>query len=131
MSARDLAKIGVLVANMGVWKGEELISKEWIRRSTIPRHTFSQDQYRWPMDSYGYLWHLDTEKGNIWGSGYGGQYVMIDTTNRLALVQRHNTGNSWLSQALYLRKSTQSSQADLMQIWYGLTRNLPNLAKSK
>ena len=125
MSTRDLAKIGALLAQNGVWKGQQLVSKEWIKKSTTPHHKFSKNDFRWPMDSYGYLWHVDTENNTFWGSGYGGQYMMIDTVNHLSLVQRHYTGNSAISQGYYLVfKNTQSSQVDLMNIWYRLKKIL-------
>jgi CubicO group peptidase (beta-lactamase class C family) len=34
--ARDLAKIGQLMLNDGVWNDEQLLSKEWIKQSTQP-----------------------------------------------------------------------------------------------
>lgn len=123
MSARDLAKIGVLIAQDGIWKGQRIVSSDWINESTEALHQFSKEDFRWPLNAYGYLWHLDTEKKNIWATGYGGQCLMIDTTNQFVLVQRHYTGNSLLSQGLYLRKNTQSRMADLMTVWYTLLRN--------
>ncbi len=120
MSARDFAKIGSLINQKGVWKGRRIVSEEWILESTKPYHEFQEEDKKWPKDAFSYLWTIDTENGNIWGSGYGGQHVMIDTTNQLTLVQRHYTGNSLLSQGLYTLRNTQSSQVDLMQVWYAL-----------
>ncbi len=122
MSARDFAKIGSLISQKGVWKGERIVSEEWINESTKPYHVFSEEDKKWPKDAFSYCWTIDTENGNIWGSGYGGQHVMIDTVNQLTLVQRHYTGNSLLTQGLYTLRNTQSSQVDLMQVWYGLLR---------
>ncbi len=124
MSARDLAKIGSMISQKGKWKGRRIVSEKWLMESTMPYHIFDEEDKVWPRDAYSYLWAVDTENGNIWGTGYGGQYLMIDTTNQLALVQRHFTGNSWLSQGLYLRKDSHGSAVDLMQIWYALLRNL-------
>lgn len=122
MSARDLAKIGSMISQKGIWKGTRIVSEAWIKESTKPYHIFPEEDRNWPKDAYSYLWAIDTQHGNIWGSGYGGQFLMIDTTNQLSLVQRHYTGNSILSQGLYIRKNTQSSPADLMNIWYALLR---------
>lgn len=122
MSTRDLAKIGTMISQKGHWKGKQIVSQKWLVESTQPYHTFSKEDMAWPRDAYSYLWAADTENGNIWGTGYGGQYLMIDTTNQLVLVQRHFTGNSLLSQGLYLRKNTQGSPVDLMQVWYALLR---------
>lgn len=124
MSARDLAKIGSVISQKGVWKGKRIVSEVWIEESTKPYHVFHEEDKVWPIDAYSYLWSVDTEKGNIWGTGYGGQYLMIDTTNQLVLVQRHFTGNSLLAQGLYLMENSQSSPVDLMQVWYTLLRNI-------
>lgn len=125
MSARDFAKIGAMINQKGIWKGKRIVSEKWIIESTTPFHTFDKNNMNWPKDSYGYLWTIDTKRNNIWGTGYGGQMVMIDTTNNLTLVQRHYTGNSVLSQGLYLIQNTQSSQYDLMKVWEILVRNKP------
>lgn len=124
MSARDLAKIGSMMAQKGMWKGKRIVSESWILESTTPYHRFAEENANWPKTAFGYLWAVDTENNNIWGSGYGGQHLMVDTTNQLVLVQRHFTGNSLLSQGIYLTKNTQSATVDLMQVWYGLLRSI-------
>ena len=124
MSARDLAKIGAMLAQKGIWKDQRIVSTSWIVESTTAHHFFENDQ-NWPRDAYAMLWAVDTKNNNIWGTGYGGQFLMIDTTNRISITQRHYTGNSNLSQGMYLMKNTQSSPIDLMNVWYTLLRNLP------
>ncbi len=124
MSARDLAKIGAMMAQKGRWKEKQIVSQAWLELSTQPYHIFSEGKKMWPRDAYAFLWALDTESNNVWGTGYGGQFLMVDTTHQLVLVQRHYTGNSWLSQGRYLMSNTQSSAGDLMQVWYALLRNL-------
>ena len=125
MSARDLARIGAMIINGGMWNGNQIVTKEWLKESMTPRHLLDEEDRQWPKDAFGYLWYIDSESNNIWGTGYGGQMLMIDTTNNLSLVQRHDTGNSLLTQALYLSRSTQGSQVDLMQVWYALLRAQP------
>lgn len=124
MSARDLARIGVLISNKGIWEGERIISEAWIKESTKPHHYYSNADNKWPQTAYAYLWSIDTENSNIWGTGYGGQILMIDTTHKITIVQRHFTGNSLLSQGLYLRRNTQSSNVSIMNVWYKLMRNI-------
>ena len=123
MSARDLARIGSMIAQGGEWQGRRIVSKAWLKESMYPYHQFSKQDQRWPISAYAYLWGVDEETNNIWGTGYGGQMLMIDTTHQLVLVQRHFTGNSILSQGRYLMKNTQRSQVDLMQVWYLLLRS--------
>src|SRR5579875_2573918 len=82
---RDLAKIGQLVLNRGLWRGRRIVSAAWIKEMTTP-----QIPPWWLLNgeagaqSYGYLWW----RGRSWardrpfewigGLGWGGQrlYVM-------------------------------------------------------
>jgi len=61
MQPRDMAKIGLLVLQNGKWNGEQIISENWIQRSTQEYVSLEPDQQpSWGRD-YGYLWWL----GNI------------------------------------------------------------------
>lgn len=122
MSTRDLAKIGSMILNKGIWNGTQIISKRWLVESTAPYYAFN-DPSNWPLDHMSFCWSVDSKNKTFWATGYGGQYMMIDTTHQLVLVQRNNTGNSLLSQALYLWKSKQGLKKDLMSVWYTLLRN--------
>lgn len=88
---RDFMKLGQLYLNGGTWNGRRIVSEEWVRRSTEPRH---------PMGSrarYGYLWWtLDYPYAGrtvraYFASGNGGQYVMV--IPELGLVIGANGGN--------------------------------------
>ena len=79
MTTQDLAKIGYLYLNNGIWDGEIIISKSWIEESLKSR-------YKWIYGfHYGYLWYTRTEKSEESGkevitysaSGYGGQKVFV------------------------------------------------------
>lgn len=58
ISAVDLSKIGLMLANGGYWNGMRLIAKEWIDVFTAPSQACN------PF--YGLLWWLDYKKLNIW-----------------------------------------------------------------
>jgi CubicO group peptidase (beta-lactamase class C family) len=47
LSARDLAQVGLLVADRGRWNERELIPADWLRASTGPQ-----------PKNYGYLWWI-------------------------------------------------------------------------
>jgi len=51
MSARDLARFGLLYLNKGAWAGKQLVPADWVREST---HPYSEQ----PSSGlgYGYLW---------------------------------------------------------------------------
>ncbi|MBN1155015.1 serine hydrolase [candidate division KSB1 bacterium] len=74
---RDMAKIGYLMLNNGVWQSKQIVSPEWIAKSTSPYVRFNTDE------GYGYQWWTRTYKlGNVSypsfaASGWGGQNIII------------------------------------------------------
>jgi len=77
---RDMAKIGQLVLAGGRWNGRQIVSKEWIEKSTTPKIKAVADGFD---GLYGYLWWLARYRINgrevdcIAAQGRGGQYVRI------------------------------------------------------
>lgn len=119
MSTRDLAKVGLLVAQNGDWNGQQIIPSQWIEESTQPYtiyadYNIKQEQ----VDAYGYLWKIDLDEGNIWADGYGGQFMIVDTKNKLVTAQMNPNGNSLLSSGLYLmdKERDHVSKNDLMHV---------------
>lgn len=55
MTARDLARFGLLFLRNGQWDGTQIISRSWVRNSTLPRIATTQCT-RSLCDSYGYMW---------------------------------------------------------------------------
>lgn len=90
-STRDMAKIGQLMLNEGEWDGQQLISKEWVKKtiSTVtPLDTmiarFGPANPMDPHMSYGYMWWLIDNyqqnpafEGAYTAIGYGGQYITV------------------------------------------------------
>jgi len=101
VSARDLARIGALVAQQGRWNNKQLVSPEWIAESTKPYST-TLDNSMWPFDGYGYLWWIDKDANTIWADGYGGQFLLIDPQRNLVVSQQNFTGKSLLTSGLFL-----------------------------
>lgn len=56
LSVRDLARLGQLWLNGGIWGDEQLIAPEFIRQSIQPSEL---------NPNYGYLWWLNTNEGRI------------------------------------------------------------------
>lgn len=91
VSTRDMAKMGQLMLNKGKWKGQQVISEQWIEKSTTevtPADIVGQRSTLFPYMNiemaYGYMWWLiqryqDNEmlKGAFTASGYGGQYITV------------------------------------------------------
>jgi CubicO group peptidase (beta-lactamase class C family) len=76
LSGSDLAKIGYLYLNQGVWGGKRLVSEAWVRQSLTPAIDTG-----WQGLKYGFKWWLYPRKnaaGFVWmGIGFGGQRVMV------------------------------------------------------
>jgi CubicO group peptidase (beta-lactamase class C family) len=101
MSARDMARFGVLYQKNGMWGGNEIISGEWITETTS---TFSV------LDStsgvgYGHMWMTIPESsvlGQMAGSsgyfhtGVGIHVLMIIPEQKLVIVQRYDTDGAWV-----------------------------------
>jgi CubicO group peptidase (beta-lactamase class C family) len=74
---RDFMKLGQLYLNGGSWKGKQIVSADWIKRSTVPRYAMT------PRLKYGYLWWMIEYpyKGRtvhaFFASGNGGNEVVV------------------------------------------------------
>jgi len=75
MKPRDMAKLGYLYLNQGVWDGRQVIPAEWIEAST-ERHIQVPEPLE-PWDLYmGYLWWLH-EDGPYAAHGTKGQFIYV------------------------------------------------------
>ena len=70
-STRDMARIGQLMLNEGVWNGKQLISKAWVRKMTSPISSADDLEQLAPFlktdrgrQAYGYMWWLAAEPTN-------------------------------------------------------------------
>jgi len=80
MKPLDLAKIGMLYLNNGLWNDRQLIPTGWVHQSTrrhIDAGTLS--------DGYGYQWWVDSA-GYYMMLGYGGQYVIVHPARKMVVV---------------------------------------------
>ena len=107
---RDMAKIGILVANNGTWNHTEILSADWLKLSTTA-HTVSHIE----GDEYAYQWwRIKLESGGrsydvIWANGLGSQFIyIIPDINTVIVTTGYNYENdSWaitrgISKYLYL-----------------------------
>jgi len=87
LRSRDLAKIGWLFLNDGTWKGQRIISMDWIEVATRPHTKFPGGR-----QSYGYnwfpgsLWVAGTEYEYVATFGYGGQTMYLVPELELILI---------------------------------------------
>ena len=76
MSASDMAKIGLLCLNKGVWEGKQIVSENWIKDMTTPR--LVESKYFRNMQ-YGYLWWIIHPEKNIYAAiGNSGNVIYVN-----------------------------------------------------
>ncbi|MBU2868366.1 serine hydrolase domain-containing protein [Pacificibacter marinus] len=98
MSARDLARIGAMVAQGGLWNGRQIVPHDWITLTTTPHSDLADSHVPYPRYSgVGYQWWVQEETGTVWADGFGEHFLMIDPAHDLVLVERNFTGNALLS----------------------------------
>ena len=95
LSARDLARFGLLFARAGGWGGEQLIPQDWVNESTSPYSTTERG------GGYGYMWwvaangkfypNVTLPDGAFSASGYRGHKVLVIPQWDLVIVHRVNT----------------------------------------
>lgn len=83
LKPKDLAKIGLMMINEGKWKNKQIVSKQWIDKSTKKYFDgFPQ------IGGYGYQWH--TRKFGRYNSylaaGWGGQFLIVIPALDLVIV---------------------------------------------
>ncbi len=75
-TSRDFTKMAQLMVNKGRWNGKQLVSEDWVRRSTAPLRNLNAGQ------QYGFLWNsveyvYDNRKIRAYfAGGNGGQVSM-------------------------------------------------------
>lgn len=88
ISAEDMARFGLLFLNMGKWKDEQLISREWIQEALTPSKS---------NPNYGYMWWLNQPGNRNWeglpeniyyAAGFGGNFIVICPDEELVVVTR-------------------------------------------
>jgi len=86
ISARDMARFGLLFANGGRWNGKQVVPEAWVGEST---RAYSETDR--PGRGYGYLWWTIAPEhagaATVLASGWGGQHVAVIASKKLVVVQ--------------------------------------------
>ncbi|HEY4251654.1 MAG TPA: serine hydrolase [Roseomonas sp.] len=92
MSARDLARFGLLYLRGGRWRDRQVVPAAWVREST----TGWSETYL--GSGYGYLWWtgfpdrrvaiMNLAPGGFWADGSRGQFVVVDPAHQLVVVHQ-------------------------------------------
>ncbi len=99
-TARDMARLGHLWLNGGMWNGEQILSPEYIEEATSPNEV---------NPAYGYMWWLNPDGGWIQSvtlepqegkylpdappdiftaAGSGGQMIMVSPSENMVIVRQ-------------------------------------------
>lgn len=102
-STRDMARIGYLMLREGAWEGDQLISKDWVRRitgSVTPLEEMNPERRRQGHFGYGYMWWIydgpnavGPFAGAYSANGAWGQYIVV--LPALDVVIAHKTNNAY------------------------------------
>jgi CubicO group peptidase (beta-lactamase class C family) len=108
MTARDMARFGLLYLRQGLWRGKQIVPKEWVRASTTAYSIADGEEHKYDGNAgYGYLWWVGTNGNLIRGAhlpdgsfaaeGYRGHYIVVIPALDLVIVHRVDTDRPWPS----------------------------------
>lgn len=89
-TARDFAKLGQFYLQSGKWKGQRLVSKEWVEASVQPLGEVGEDT----IDFYGYSWWLLNDLGYnkvYYARGLLGQHIIVLPEEEMVIVRLGHT----------------------------------------
>jgi CubicO group peptidase (beta-lactamase class C family) len=89
-TARDVARLGLLMTNDGVVAGEQVVPRAWVRRSRAdrPAHLAVGALGASGYHHYGYANHWWTlAGGSFTGVGVHGQYLYVDPAGQVVIVK--------------------------------------------
>ena len=79
LTPREMANIGQLYLDSGMWNGKQIISPQWISEST-------KEHSRWNRLLYGYLWWIIDDKEHIYAAlGDGGNVIYVNTKKKIVV----------------------------------------------
>lgn len=92
LSCRDMARLGLLAANGGLWNGKEIVPPSWIAEMTTTRVTAGETGSE---SGYAYLWWKPDQtrtsaawKGAFMALGNYGQDILVLPASDLVIVHR-------------------------------------------
>ena len=95
MTARDMARFGLLYLRQGRWKDQQVVPADWVKESTTSYSDAGSS------GGYGYLWWIAVNgkhlpgvalpDGSYSARGAGGHYILVIPSMDLVIVHRVNT----------------------------------------
>jgi CubicO group peptidase (beta-lactamase class C family) len=83
---RDMAKLGQLVLDRGMWHDRRIVSEDWIARATRKQATSETPDRNGDPYPYGYYFWIVPGVG-VAAWGHGGQFILVVPEQRMVIVQ--------------------------------------------
>jgi CubicO group peptidase (beta-lactamase class C family) len=119
VTARTMAKLGLLYLNNGSWAGREILTKEYVAQASSPHATIETD-----LD-YGYQWWIDTAQNIYSARGSEGQYIFVDPKDNVvvSIIARADEPNEDISEDIiqYVQESVIDGTGDGMLVYQIMT----------
>jgi CubicO group peptidase (beta-lactamase class C family)/outer membrane lipoprotein-sorting protein len=101
---RDMAKIGQLYLQEGLWDNKRIVSSEWIHETFTDAVQFPPThQLQHFAESYGYQWWLGTyytkDAKAYMAAGFGGQFIVVLPEVEMVVVL---TGGNWYDRSPFM-----------------------------
>jgi CubicO group peptidase (beta-lactamase class C family) len=96
LSGRDMARLGLVMARGGQWKGQEIVPASWVKESTR-QYVKAADMhgvFKSGPAGYAYLWWIPESRttpvwtGSFLASGNFGQYLLVLPALDMVIVHR-------------------------------------------
>lgn len=83
LSARDMAKIGAMCLNGGVYRGRSVVSARWIKEMTEPYIELGE---QFGFMRYGFLWYRPYKDRSVWAAiGDGGNVIYANVEKNISV----------------------------------------------
>jgi CubicO group peptidase (beta-lactamase class C family) len=113
---RDYARLGLLLAHSGNWRGQQLIPAAWIEEATrvAPDQAHLRPGVATPYFGYGYqVWIFPGERRMFAFLGVRGQSIFVDPASRLVMVH-----------TAVRKQAVDPGGREATALWRGIVRDL-------
>jgi CubicO group peptidase (beta-lactamase class C family) len=115
-STRDMARIGYLMLRNGKWEDKQVISPEWIRKTTAVVSTYDEVQ-KSERFSYGYMWWLFDESAPKFQSEYKGAYTAWGAMGQyITIIPELDMVVAFKTDRLYGRKTKPEAYFEILDM---------------